>query len=83
MYQYIHKMLPDLFQDYFSDSTSNHSYTKRHASKNSLFIPRYTSLPQELNNLSNTLVQKSGMIYLRPSDNILILNSNRLVNFFY
>jgi len=36
-------MLPDLFQDYFSDSTSSHSYTTQHASKNSLFIPRYTT----------------------------------------
>jgi len=43
MYQYSHKMFPDLFQDYFSDSTSSHSYTTRCASKNSLLIPRYTT----------------------------------------
>jgi len=54
-YQYTHKMLSDLFQDYFSDSTSSHSYTTRHASKNPpsplytktlktpKFIPRYTT----------------------------------------
>jgi len=36
-------MLPDHAQAYLSDYTSSRSYTTRHASKNSLFIPRYTT----------------------------------------
>jgi len=53
MYQYTHKMLPDLFQDYFSDSTSSHSYTflilllvthtLRDMHPKPLFIPRNTT----------------------------------------
>ena len=81
MYQFTHKMLPDQFANYFSYSTTNHSYRARHASGDSLYLLRYSRT--RTNNRLNTKVLKFGMMFHTLFDIILILNSRRRINYFY
>ena len=83
MYQYVHKMLPTHFSNYFIDVSNVHTHSTRNYSLKAISIPRYSTTRSQKSFKYRLLELKYRTKYPNRLSNYLLINLRQNIKSFF